>query len=184
MIPPNVAALIPISVREIQATAGMATELRNALQIAQGVGDPRGTFFRFVNSMVKASPSISRSEAAQSYRAAQYWQQQGNILSQYGPDIPLDTELARIITGKGAYAGTAGLYRSQVDVTVEDKETGESRQYSMYIRHYADATLDDLYAQAVYELDYIIGESPGPGGHRAAGFYNLSFAIVDFGFYT
>lgn len=170
--------------KDVIETAGIATPLRQSYTIASGLGNARGTFFRFVNSYVKSVEGSTRAMAAAAYQAAKFWTNQGEIISQYPQDIELDRELARMITGRGAYTGEYTGFRTLTEITAVDPVTGNARTYGFYQDWYRPPTLAEAYALAREDLAPVIGRSPPLGGSTDIDDYTLTYSISDWAFYA
>lgn len=184
MIPANILKAIGITLKQVIESAASALDLRAALKIAakSGDGNPKGTFFRFINAAKKEG--MSGKDAAVAYKEAQYWTNQGKILSQYDSTTPLDPTLARVITGKGQYAGEYAKYRTEVSATVTDPETGKSRDFGFHVLTDDPPNMEDLIGLATPELSSVLGTSPLVAGQTDLWDYDIQWSIVDFGKFT
>lgn len=181
MIPPEIAALLPATLTEIIATKADATKLAQAYEIALGksVGRPSITPLLFVAGLVKEG--MSRSEAGALYHAAQYWAQQGEILSQYPEGLGIDPRLAREIPATGPYAGEFGAVRYRVTVTLTDPATGEEIKRDVWITEPGSISREEVEALAQEKVaDDMVPTLKGATGGEVPN-WNMSSRIADFG---
>ena len=184
MIPKVVASILPAPIDLIAMTGDYADLIIATYKIAAKTGPSRGTFFRFVNSLLKAAPELSRSQAASLYRAGSYWTTQGKVISQYPASVPIDPRLARGTTTKDPYLAERSPYRYTVDITVSDPDTGRSHT-KYYVVPSADLlTPGQAYSMALSELERTYETSPLTPGKHDVEMYSLSYEISDFAHLT
>jgi hypothetical protein len=181
MIPPLVAALLPASLAEIQASSALANVLRESLgeAIVRAGGANAATFFQFVNYM--RSQGVSGQDFGALYREAKYWTAQGSILNQYPEGVPLDPRLARDLPSSGQYAAEFGGFRTRVTITFTDINNGDTFQRYTWITTAIAPNVEDLFALAAEKAADMLGDSPIPGRTDRIEDYHLSFAVSDFG---
>jgi hypothetical protein len=180
MIPAGVASALGISIPELLATAPEALALRRALEIARGQDAPQAAFFRFVNAAVAANADLSRSAAAQLYRAAKAWSSVPGLLQQYATDQPFDPNLARPSDQYGQFAGAYGGFITRVKVTVFDPATGDSRTYGVTVHDEITWSFSDIESYAISTLEEIVGHSPTLGGQTDLEGLSVNVSVTDF----
>jgi hypothetical protein len=180
MIPAKVLAALGTTVAKIVETAAEALNLRDIYLVAKGGAEAsaRGIFQRFVNLARQAGLSLA--EAQGTWPIVRYWGQQGDILSQYDPSIPIDPMLARPVKGAGQYAGEFGGFTTRVDAAVTHRQTGEVYKISVWVRTDLSPTLEDLFDRASDLVRERIGESPQLVGERAVGELTVEMKVGDF----
>lgn len=119
-------ALVGVGVEYITGSAEIAVQLAEAYETTQNA-------ILFVNSLMKANPGLTRSQAGEWYRTARYWADQGRVLRQLDPATVLARELARVTRKATETIGLTAQYRYQVEIIIQFPLTGDVRRFGYFV---------------------------------------------------
>lgn len=183
MIPQAIARILPATLALIRETAGEAVDLR---EIWKGLGlnidaPGRNAINRWTKELM--GQGVAYKDAIDYYHAAKYWVGQAAFLAKAPPTRELDPRLARHIPLKGHLVRDYATFRTNVEVTVTDPATGESRAYYRWISTETSPAPADVMQEAVDAVEIDVGLSPTVGGRTDLAGLVVQTRITDFGVY-
>lgn len=183
MLPPGLAKLTPGLLALVRETASEAIDLR---EIWRGLGfDPIHPGRQAINRWTAelSRQGVSYRDAVDYYNAAKFWVNQSTYLTQYKPDDLLPPGLVRHLSTTKRFAGDYATFRTNVEITVRDPATGETKVYYRWISTTMAPTASELYEQAYDDLDIDVATSPTVGGRNSLHGLDVSYRITDYGVY-